>query len=302
MKLKGLFAHSKWTTKAILLMGIPVFFMLFSSVAWVVICHLQGWNMEQLTSNQMLWSQAFQSAVTFVLGAWLYVYLISPTPARYLGIDTLQSGWLYVVATLAMFALSPLVSVTALWNDAIELPASLQAIEQWMRNMEEIANDATLLLLQGEGAYSTIMALVVMAFIPAVGEEFLFRGCLQKGLQNKIGSVHLAVGIAAFVFSFIHFQFYGFIPRFILGIALGYFYVYGKSLWIPIWAHFLNNATAVLSYKWVYQETAATNLSTMGAPTDLETNMLIALAAVSALLYVGCMSIFVVVARNRQTQ
>lgn len=302
MKLKGLFAHSKWTTKAILLMGIPVFFMLFSSVAWVVICHLQGWNMEQLTSNQMLWSQAFQSAVTFVLGAWLYVYLISPTPARYLGIDTLQSGWLYVVATLAMFAISPLVSVTALWNDAIELPASLQAIEQWMRNMEEIANDATLLLLQGEGAYSTIMALVVMAFIPAVGEEFLFRGCLQKGLQNKIGSVHLAVGIAAFVFSFIHFQFYGFIPRFILGIALGYFYVYGKSLWIPIWAHFLNNATAVLSYKWVYQETSATNLSTMGAPTDLETNMLIALAAVSALLYVGCMSIFVVVARNRQTQ
>lgn len=280
-------------------MGIPVFLMLFSATICAIISHFAGIDATHADSQHLLWMQAFQSGCTFVLGGWLYVYLTSPQPAQYLGINRLNSGWLYVIATLAMYVLSPLVSITALWNDGIQLPESLRAIEELMRNMENTANDVTLQMMQGNGL---LVSIVVMALLPAIGEEFLFRGGLQKGIQNKTGNAHLAVWVTAFVFSFIHFQFYGFIPRFVLGIALGYFYVYGKSLWIPIWAHFVNNTTAVLSYKLLYQGTTETNLSTMGAPTDLEHYLMVIVALISVVLYVGSMLIFVFVARNRKAQ
>ena len=198
-----------------------------------------------------------------------------------------------------MYLLSPLVSITAYWNNGIQLPESLHAIEELLRSMEDSANDLTLQIMQGNSVW---ILLVVMALLPAIGEEFLFRGGLQKGIQNKTGNAHLAVWVTAFVFSFIHFQFYGFIPRFVLGVALGYFYVYGKSLWIPIWAHFVNNSTAVLSYKLMYQATNETNLSTMGSPTYLEDYLTAIIALISVVLYVGSMLIFVFVARNRKAQ
>lgn len=280
-------------------MGIPVFLMLFSAAICAIINHVAGIDTAQADSQHLLWMQAFQSGCTFILGGWLYAYLTSAQPAQYFGINRLNSGWLYVIATLAMYLLSPLVSITALWNDGIQLPESLRAIEELMRNMENTANDVTLQMMQGNGL---LVSIVVMALLPAIGEEFLFRGGLQKGIQNKTGNAHLAVWVTAFVFSFIHFQFYGFIPRFVLGIALGYFYVYGKSLWIPIWAHFVNNTTAVLSYKLLYQGTTETNLSTMGAPTDLENYLMVIVALISIVLYVGSMLIFVFVARNRKAQ
>lgn len=300
--LKGLFANSKWYTKVGLLFGIPFFLLLFSSVVSVLIDNATGVDTTQASAAHLLLTQAFQSTLTFILGGWLYAYLISPKPANYLAINQFGNIWLYILATIGMYLLSPLVSITSLWNDGIQLPESLQTIETLMRSMEDTANDVTLQMMQGDGMLSMLISLVVMALIPAIGEELLFRGGLQKGLQNKTGNAHLAVIVTAFVFSFIHFQFYGFIPRFILGVALGYFYVYGKSLWIPIWAHFVNNATAVISYKLVYQGTDETNLSTMGAPTDLETYLLIMLAALSLVLYVSTMSVFVIVARNRKTQ
>lgn len=280
-------------------MGIPVFLMLFSAAICAIISHFAGIDATHADSQHLLWMQAFQSGCTFILGGWLYAYLTSAQPAQYFGINRLNSGWLYVIATLAMYLLSPLVSITAYWNNGIQLPESLQAIEELMRSMEDSANDLTLQIMQGNSVW---ILLVVMALLPAIGEEFLFRGGLQKGIQNKTGNAHLAVWVTAFVFSFIHFQFYGFIPRFVLGIALGYFYVYGKSLWIPIWAHFVNNSTAVLSYKLMYQATNETNLSTMGTPTYLEDYLTAIVALISVVLYVGSMLIFVFVARNRKAQ
>jgi membrane protease YdiL (CAAX protease family) len=304
MKLKGLFAQSSGITKAILLAGIPLFLMIFSSALSLIFCTLQGIDMESASATHMLWMQAVQSVATFVLGGWLYAYLISPHPMQYLGLCGASGSKvkLYVLAWLGMVSLSPLISVTALWNDAITLPACLQSLETWMRSMEDVANETTLTLMQGDGIGHWIGCIVVMAAIPALGEELLFRGCLQKGLQNKTSNGHLAVWLTACIFSFIHFQFYGFIPRMILGVVLGYFYLYSQSLWVPIWAHFYNNATSVIAYKLFYEGGSETNLSTMGAPTDLETTWLIGLAVVSLAVYACIQSIFVIVARNGKTQ
>lgn len=302
IQLKGLFANSKWYTKTALLLGIPFFLLLMSSVISVLISLILDIELQTSNTSTLLWIQAFQSALTFIVGGWLYVYLISKQPVRYLNLHHSGSFWLYALATVGMMVLSPLVSVTALWNDGIQLPESLQIIEQHLRSLEDAANDVTLQMMQGEGLGSTIVALVVMALLPAIGEEFLFRGGMQKGIENKTGNAHLAVWVTAFVFSFIHFQFYGFIPRFILGVVLGYFYLYGKSIWVSVWAHFVNNASAVLAYRLFYQYTEETNLSTMGMPTDADSVILACAAGLSLVLYISTMLLFVFVARNRKPQ
>ena len=302
IQLKGLFANSKWYTKTALLLGIPFFLLLMSSVISVLVSLILGIELQTSNTSTLLWIQAFQSALTFIVGGWLYVYLISEQPVRYLNLHHGGSIWLYALATVGMMVLSPLVSVTALWNDGIQLPESLQLIEQHLRSLEDAANDVTLQMMQGEGLGSTIVALVVMALLPAIGEEFLFRGGMQKGIENKTGNAHLAVWVTAFVFSFIHFQFYGFIPRFILGVVLGYFYLYGKSIWVSVWAHFVNNASAVLAYRLFYQYTEETNLSTMGMPTDADSVIMACAAGLSLVLYISTMLLFVFVARNRKPQ
>lgn len=297
MNLCGIFSDSKWTTKAILLLGIPFFLMIFSSVIMYLIQMAMGIESSNASTSWLLVEQGVVSTLTFIVGAFLYIYLTHKNPMAYLGMTPTGNIWLYIIASIAMFCIMPLVSATAVWNDSLKLPQALQELEKLMRLMEDTANDFTIQLMSESGAVHLFSALFVMAFIPALGEELLFRGCIQKGLENKIGNAHVAVWVTAFIFSFIHFQFYGFLPRAILGVALGYFYVYGKSLWIPIWAHFLNNATSVLAYKMLYQETGETNLSTMGAPQEL-----LFPAIAGGLLYAAAMLFFVLVARYRKPQ
>lgn len=297
MNLCGIFSDSKWTTKAILLLGIPFFLMIFSSVIMYLIQMAMGIESTNASTSWLLVEQGVVSTLTFIVGAFLYIYLTHKNPMAYLGMTPTGNIWLYIIASIAMFCIMPLVSATAVWNDSLKLPQALQELEKLMRLMEDTANDFTIQLMSESGAVHLFSALFVMAFIPALGEELLFRGCIQKGLENKIGNAHVAVWVTAFIFSFIHFQFYGFLPRAILGVALGYFYVYGKSLWIPIWAHFLNNATSVLAYKMLYQETGETNLSTMGAPQEL-----LFPAIAGGLLYAAAMLFFVLVARYRKPQ
>lgn len=297
MNLCGIFSDSKWTTKAILLLGIPFFLMIFSSVIMYLIQMAMGIESTNASTSWLLVEQGVVSTLTFIVGAFLYIYLTHKNPMAYLGMTPTGNIWLYIIASIAMFCIMPLVSATAVWNDSLKLPQALQELEKLMRLMEDTANDFTIQLMSESGAVHLFSALFVMAFIPALGEELLFRGCIQKGLENKIGNAHVAVWVTAFIFSFIHFQFYGFLPRAILGVVLGYFYVYGKSLWIPIWAHFLNNATSVLAYKMLYQETGETNLSTMGAPQEL-----LFPAIAGGLLYAAAMLFFVLVARYRKPQ
>lgn len=297
MNLCGIFSDSKWTTKAILLLGIPFFLMIFSSVFMYLIQMAMGIESTNASTSWLLVEQGVVSTLTFIVGAFLYIYLTHKNTMAYLGMTPTGNIWLYIIASIAMFCIMPLVSATAVWNDSLKLPQALQELEKLMRLMEDTANDFTIQLMSESGAVHLFSALFVMAFIPALGEELLFRGCIQKGLENKIGNAHVAVWVTAFIFSFIHFQFYGFLSRAILGVALGYFYVYGKSLWIPIWAHFLNNATSVLAYKMLYQETGETNLSTMGAPQEL-----LFPAIAGGLLYAAAMLFFVLIARYRKPQ
>jgi len=103
-------------------------------------------------------------------------------------------------------------------------------------------------LLSDTSLGSILLNSVIMALVPALFEELCFRGLLQGFFMKNVKNVHVAVLVSGFIFSFIHFQFYGFIPRMLLGMFFGYLLVWGGSLWVPIAAHFVNNLMAVVGY------------------------------------------------------
>jgi membrane protease YdiL (CAAX protease family) len=135
------------------------------------------------------------------------------------------------------------------WNKSIQLPSALKGLEQWMQESEEAAKKITLYFTDFKSFPQFVVALVVVAGTAAISEELLFRGVLQNILLKKWNNPHLAIWVAAFWFSFIHFQFYGLIPRMLLGAMFGYLYYWSGSLSLPIWAHFVNNGfTILMSY------------------------------------------------------
>ena len=115
-----------------------------------------------------------------------------------------------------------------------------------MRNKEDLAKHFTQIILSGEGLYTLLANLVVVAAAAGLTEEFLFRGALQRILGKCTTNPHIIIWLTAILFSTFHLQFYGFVPRMVLGAYLGYLLYWSKSIWLPVFAHFTNNAIAVI--------------------------------------------------------
>jgi len=183
---------------------------------------------------------------TFFVPALLFSYCASKSCFSYNEADKIAPPLLvgYVVI-LSLFML-PVIACLGYLNEQISLPQSMQKIEMWMREMEE--NNKV--IIQTLTANSNILILgvniIIMALLPAICEEFFFRGTLQQFFARWFANQSVAIILTAFIFSAIHFQFYGFIPRFLLGIYLGYLLVWSRSLWVPIIAHFMHNAASLI--------------------------------------------------------
>jgi hypothetical protein len=132
----------------------------------------------------------------------------------------------------------------------MNLPSVLSETEKWMRNAEATAKTLTEAFLADTSVSGLLLNLFVIAFMAGISEEIFFRGVLQKSLFEGTKNIHVAIWITAILFSAFHLQFYGFIPRMVMGAALGYMFYWSQSLWVPIFAHFANNGTAVL-FTWM---------------------------------------------------
>ncbi len=133
-------------------------------------------------------------------------------------------------------------------NQSVSLPSFLKDVELWMRDMEGNAEKLTLAFLKMDSPLDLMLNILIVALLPAIGEELLFRGCLQQLLIEWTKKPHLAIFIAAALFSAIHFQFLGFIPRMLIGAFLGYLFYWSGNLWYAIIGHFVNNALQVVGY------------------------------------------------------
>jgi len=150
-----------------------------------------------------------------------------------------------LVVVLSLLLL-PVITILGHINEQIALPESMQKIETWMREMEENSKTVIKLLTSNSTILLLLLNIFAMALLPAIFEEFLIRGTIQPFFTKWFANKHIAILVMAFIFSAIHMQFYGFIPRFILGIYLGYLWFWGKSLWLPVIAHFLHNAVSLI--------------------------------------------------------
>ena len=133
------------------------------------------------------------------------------------------------------------------WNASLKLPEAWSGFEQWAEDLEGSMEVLTKYLTNFESTGYLLAAIVVIAVIPGIGEELLFRGFLQNLFKRIFKNDHVAIWVAAILFSAIHFQFYGFVPRMLLGALFGYLYVWTGSLIIPIVAHFMNNFLSLIA-------------------------------------------------------
>ena len=199
------------------------------------------------STGGLLFMQGVQTIVLFGVTALVGVWLTErENPFNQMSLNrglSLEQG--FIAFFFAVVAL-PLIAMLAEWNKGMEFPSFLASVEEMMRQMEESAKVLTERFLNTSSVWMMIVNLFVMALLPAMCEEMLFRGWLQRVLVDRV-NYHVAIWASAFVFSAIHFQFYGFVPRMLIGAALGYLYCYTGSLWAPIIAHFTNNAMAVVT-------------------------------------------------------
>ena len=190
--------------------------------------------------------QAGSSIGMFVLPS-LLMGVIERRRYNYLHFNAPVPPMLWFMIVGILFFAAPIFEQAIKLNERLVLPEALSGLEAWMRIKEAELERLTNLLLADTTYWGLFINLVVVAVIPAIGEEFLFRGCLQGILVRWLKNPHAGIWLAAIVFSAIHLQFYGFLPRMLLGALFGYLLWWGKNIWLPVLAHFINNATATIS-------------------------------------------------------
>lgn len=196
-------------------------------------------------------AQGLSSIMMFVVPPIVY-YRVTRTrhPMESLGFREVTKPWyLYIIIGIVLMFISlPVTNQLTRWNEAMSFHGDFQRLEEYLKQLEEMAAATTEKMLNVDTFGGLLLNLLVIALIPAVGEELTFRGVLQQGLVRRMKSPHLAIILSAAIFSFIHFQFYGFLPRMFLGILLGYMFYITGSLWTSITMHFVNNGTTVVLY------------------------------------------------------
>ena len=190
--------------------------------------------------------QAGSSVGMFVVPA-LLMGVIEKRRHRYLDFKAPVNPQLWFIIIGIMFFSAPIFEQAIKLNERLVLPEALSGLENWMQAKEAELEQLTHIFLSDTTYWGLFVNLLVVAVIAAIGEEFLFRGCVQGILIRWLRNPHAAVWVTAIVFSAIHLQFYGFLPRMLLGALFGYLLLWGRNIWLPVLAHFINNATAVIS-------------------------------------------------------
>lgn len=240
---KGMFADSPLWKKVILFIFLLIFCTSFLSGIGLLVTRIADWDGRSAEAMKVI--QLCSSTGAFILTPITYIFFTRTDPKGFFQLNLIDPRIIFL-GLLAIITAYPFISVVGLLNEGMHLPDALQAVEDWMKESEEEAKWLTLLFLDTHTIPGLISNLIVVALVPAIGEELLFRGVIQQSLAQKLKNKHVAVWLAAIIFSAIHLQFFGFFPRMFLGVLLGYIFLYGKSLIASIFCHFMNNAVVII--------------------------------------------------------
>ncbi|MCU0425184.1 MAG: CPBP family intramembrane metalloprotease [Candidatus Kapabacteria bacterium] len=142
------------------------------------------------------------------------------------GIQIFDAGFIAVQERIVPSFLIPVYQQLRMWSDMVE---------QFYRTS-----------FAGTTPFEAVRALVIGAVVPAFAEEVLFRGVLQRSLEEMY-PVRRAIIVTAMIFGILHFNPLSVLPLILIGAYLGFLAYYTQSLALPIVAHFLSNAIAIVA-------------------------------------------------------
>ena len=212
--------------------------------------------------------QVVQSIGVFIVPPFILAWLFHGKITEYLYLNRTVNFESVLLVLVLSFAASPFINFIGEINANMQFPEWLSGVENWMKNAEENAAELTEAFLKVETTGGLLFNIFMIAFLPAIGEELLFRGVIQRIFTNWTKSHHWGVWISAILFSALHMQFYGFIPRMLLGVLFGYLLVWSGSMWLPIIAHFINNGVAVVVMFLIDKDLLNPELEEIGSTTD----------------------------------
>ncbi|MBO9728868.1 MAG: CPBP family intramembrane metalloprotease [Chitinophaga sp.] len=223
-------------------------FAIYLVVLQAVTPSITGQSLEAIQSNAftdpnllgyLKITQFLYTVVVFFVPAAIFACLWQPRPAAFLGLKPAPTGIQIVIALLAMYAVLPLAGILGEWNQHFP-------ISQHARDMEAMAEKLLKVMLNMPSPKDLLVNLILVAIVPAIGEELFFRGVLQRLIIKSTRKVWLGVFITSIIFSAVHGEMLDFLPRVALGFGLGAIYVISGNLWLSILAHVLNNGSQVV--------------------------------------------------------
>ncbi len=196
----------------------------------------------------MLVMQGGTAITTFVVAPLAYLNIVEKKSWYHLNAlrQSRDLEKMLAFTVLLTFITMPLTGLVMEWNQGIVFPDALQGLEEWFKAKEEAARLMTQAITKFSGTGELIVGVFIVAIVAGVGEELVFRGILQNLMWKGTNNIHIAIWVTGFIFSAFHVQFYGLIPRFLLGVLFGYYYYWSRNIWVPILAHFINNAVTVI--------------------------------------------------------
>jgi membrane protease YdiL (CAAX protease family) len=221
--------------------------------------------------------------VGFTIASLVFLRVNAHRPAAFLSPRATVPFHLLLGSAVLMLVILPAASWLVYWNANVDFPPFLDAFEQWAKAKEDLLRELTLELTKINSIPQLILGMVVFAVLPAIGEELAFRGIVQNELHRWWKNPHVAIWVAAIIFGAIHMQFYGVVPRIMLGVLFGYLYWWSGNIWVPIIGHFMNNGFMVLMMFLAQRRAVSINVEST-EPESL-TLSLISLVLTAVLLY-----------------
>jgi membrane protease YdiL (CAAX protease family) len=198
--------------------------------------------------------QVLYSIGLFLVPALLAGFMIWKNPWEFLKADRSPTLALSILVIILMVLSIPWINFLGFLNEQLSLPDRWSDLMEKIRQSDEDSWELMKSYLLAKNSWGLMFNLFMIALIPAIGEEFLFRGVLQRIFGEWFRNPHLAIWLAAILFSLAHYQFLGFIPRIILGALFGYIFWWTGNIWLPVIAHFVNNTAGVVYYYLFLQE------------------------------------------------
>lgn len=294
MSLKAIWAQNSSYSKLMLATGVILFsavlFTLLASVSAMVVYGIGMTELQLLLSDFsnprtisiFKFIQTISGIGVFIIPALVLAYVFDEQPNKYLSLTVKVNSSSVILASIALLVALPFINFLGELNAHLSLPSFLAGVENWMRESEANAAELTKSFLTMNAVSDLYINLFVIALLPALGEELLFRGIVQRLFTDWSGNKHLAVWISAALFSAMHMQFYGFLPRMLLGALFGYLLVWSGSLWLPIIGHFVNNAAAVIATYLFKEEMMSLDPDKIGTESDY-------LAVVASIVITGAL-------------